>query len=51
MIRVPSPTALVRRLPFPYRAPHVPQGLEPPAPRYRTGGQYDTEWARFFRPG
>ena len=38
--------ALVRRLPFPYRAPTAPSGVElVPADR-RTGIDYDTRWAR-----
>jgi len=48
MARVPSPVAVVRRLPFPYRAPHVPRGVEPPPPRHVTGSRYDTEWARRY---
>jgi 1-acyl-sn-glycerol-3-phosphate acyltransferase len=41
-----APTRLVRTLPFPYRAPAIPRGLEPPRRRPRKGGGYETEWAR-----
>jgi 1-acyl-sn-glycerol-3-phosphate acyltransferase len=34
------------RLPFPYTAPTVPQGVEPPTRRRRSGPDYDTTWAR-----
>ena len=43
---------LVRHLPkrpglsFPYAAPTVPVGVEPPAKKATTGIEYDTEWAR-----
>jgi 1-acyl-sn-glycerol-3-phosphate acyltransferase len=33
---------------FPYAAPTVPVGVEPPARRERYGADYDTEWARSF---
>ena len=41
-----APTRLVRALPFPYRAPAIPRGLEPPVGKARKGGAYDTTWAR-----
>ena len=47
-MRLVSPVSLVRRLPFPYRAPAAPRGVEPPPPRHRIGGHYETEWARRY---
>ena len=47
-LKVPRPAALVARLPFPYRAPTVPGGIEPERERKRTGIDYETEWARSF---
>ena len=41
-------SALVRRLPFPYRAPTLPDGVEPPAQEARYGAAYDTDWAREY---
>jgi 1-acyl-sn-glycerol-3-phosphate acyltransferase len=41
-----SPTRLIRKLPFPYRAPTIPRGVEPPIKRAVKGGGYDTDWAR-----
>lgn len=41
-----APTRLVRALPFPYRAPAIPRGVEPPGGKARKGGAYDTAWAR-----
>ena len=41
-----APTRLVRALPFPYRAPAIPRGVEPPRAKPRKGGAYDTDWAR-----
>jgi len=41
-----SPTRLVRALPFPYRAPTTPRGVEPLTRRHRTGSDFETEWAR-----
>ncbi|HJR25057.1 MAG TPA: lysophospholipid acyltransferase family protein, partial [Acidimicrobiales bacterium] len=35
-------------LPFPYSAPSVPRGVEPPPPTRKLGADYDTEWARRF---
>lgn len=34
------------RLPFPYSAPPLPNGQEPPDRRKRYGPDYDTDWAR-----
>jgi 1-acyl-sn-glycerol-3-phosphate acyltransferase len=45
------PSALTRRiprLPFPFSAPTVPGGLEPPARKVRAGADYDTAWARRY---
>jgi 1-acyl-sn-glycerol-3-phosphate acyltransferase len=36
------------RLGFPYGAPTVPGGVEPPPARARLGADYDTAWARRF---
>jgi len=36
------------RLPFPYSAPSVPDGVEVPAPPPRSGPDYDTDWARRY---
>jgi len=36
------------RLPFPFSAPTVPGGVDPPAPTRRLGADYDTDWARRF---
>jgi 1-acyl-sn-glycerol-3-phosphate acyltransferase len=41
-----APTRLVRTLPFPYRAPAIPRGVEPPRRKATKGGGYETEWAR-----
>jgi 1-acyl-sn-glycerol-3-phosphate acyltransferase len=38
----------MRRLPFPYRAPTVPSGVEPKPAEPTTGAAYDTEWARRY---
>jgi 1-acyl-sn-glycerol-3-phosphate acyltransferase len=47
---VTTPRSLVgaaaRRLPFPYRAPTVPGGVESLPATVRAGAQYDTTWAR-----
>lgn len=48
MSRVPSLSRVVRRVPFPYRAPHVPGGVEPGPARRRTGADFPTEWARRY---
>ncbi|MCP3912675.1 MAG: 1-acyl-sn-glycerol-3-phosphate acyltransferase [Actinomycetia bacterium] len=46
----PSPSLLIKlarnRIPFPLRAPTVPDGMEIPEPENRTGIDFDTEWAR-----
>ena len=34
--------------PFPYSAPSVPRGVEPPPPTRKLGADYETEWARRF---
>jgi 1-acyl-sn-glycerol-3-phosphate acyltransferase len=36
----------VNRVGFPYRAPTTPRSVEPLAKKSKTGGEYDTEWAR-----
>jgi len=36
------------QLPFPFRAPTVPQGVEPPVRKEKLGAGYDTDWARRF---
>ena len=38
----------LRRRGFPYRAPPVPTGVEPPDRKGRTGADYDTDWARRY---
>ncbi len=45
-VPLPRPSALVARLPFPYRAPTVPGGIEPRREKKHTGIDYETEWAR-----
>jgi 1-acyl-sn-glycerol-3-phosphate acyltransferase len=40
------PAVKLPRLPFPYAAPTVPEGVEAPERRRRSGPGYDTEWAR-----
>lgn len=37
-----------RRVPFPLRAPTVPNGVEPRRPKPRLGADYDTDWARSY---
>ena len=44
--RLPTPTNVIRRKGFPYVAPTVPRGIEPPPEPRNTGADYDTEWAR-----
>jgi 1-acyl-sn-glycerol-3-phosphate acyltransferase len=39
---------VVNRLSFPYRAPRVPAGVEPPPAEKHTGADYDTAWARRY---
>ncbi|MGY6500535.1 MAG: lysophospholipid acyltransferase family protein [Acidimicrobiales bacterium] len=43
-----SPARLLRRVPFPYRAPHTPLGVEPAPSARRTGSDTPTEWARRY---
>ena len=43
-----SLSRFVRVVPFPYRAPHVPRGVEPPPERRRTGSDFPTDWARRY---
>jgi 1-acyl-sn-glycerol-3-phosphate acyltransferase len=38
----------LRALPFPFGAPTVPDGVEPPPPPRKLGADYDTDWARRF---
>jgi 1-acyl-sn-glycerol-3-phosphate acyltransferase len=48
---VSAGSSLVRRatrLPFPFTAPSVPDGVEPPERPRRTGPDYDTAWARRY---
>jgi 1-acyl-sn-glycerol-3-phosphate acyltransferase len=40
------PAVKVPRLPFPYSAPSVPEGVEPAERRRRSGPTYDSAWAR-----
>jgi len=44
----PSASAMLRRLPFPLRAPTVPQGVDPLPKESKVGADYDTEWARSY---
>lgn len=44
----PSPSALVRKAPFPLRAPTVPTGVEAKAEPSKVGADFDTEWARRY---
>lgn len=44
--RLPRPTAALRALEFPVRAPTVPGGVEPVRRDERLGGAYDSAWAR-----
>lgn len=41
-----APSVKVPRLPFPYSAPSVPEGVEPPERKRRSGPTYDSAWAR-----
>src|SRR5262245_43374352 len=43
-----SASSLARRVPFPYRAPTAPAGIEPKREKSKLGGEYDTEWARSY---
>lgn len=49
-LRLARPTAagLLRRLPFPFAAPSVPNGVEPPRRESKVGANYDTDWARSY---
>ena len=44
----PSLAAATSKLPFPYRAPTVPQSVEPLLEESTLGAHYDTDWARRF---
>jgi 1-acyl-sn-glycerol-3-phosphate acyltransferase len=47
----PLPDVVARRLPrlpFPFSAPNVPRGVEPPVRKQRAGADYDTAWARRY---
>ncbi|MXV97141.1 MAG: hypothetical protein F4Z90_00170, partial [Acidimicrobiaceae bacterium] len=44
--RLPSPIRTLRARSFPYRAPTVPGGVEPPEALRRTGVDFDTGWSR-----
>jgi len=46
--KLPKVATLVRRVPFPYRAPTVPGGVESKRPAPTTGAYYDTDWARRY---
>ena len=48
MSPAPSLSRVVRRVPFPYRAPYTPRGVEPGPTRRRTGADFPTEWARRY---
>ncbi len=41
-------STLARRLPFPYRAPTTPGGVDPAPKEAKYGAAYDTGWAREF---
>lgn len=47
-MRLPSPTRLMRRLPFPFRAAPVPDGVEPPERSTGRGADFETDWARRY---
>ena len=40
------PSRRLRALEFPLRAPSTPKGVDPAPKEKRTGGDYDTDWAR-----
>ncbi len=44
--QLPSPAGLANKVPFPFRAPTTPGGVEPLPAKKRTGADYDTQWAR-----
>jgi 1-acyl-sn-glycerol-3-phosphate acyltransferase len=48
MSGAPSLSRVLRRVPFPLRAPHTPGGIEPGPSRHRTGADFPTEWARRY---
>lgn len=43
-----SASSVARRIPFPYRAPTVPDGVEPRRAESKLEGNYDTDWARSY---
>jgi 1-acyl-sn-glycerol-3-phosphate acyltransferase len=47
-VKRPTVSSVVRRVPFPYRAPTLPAGVEPAPLEPTTGAHYDTEWARRY---
>jgi 1-acyl-sn-glycerol-3-phosphate acyltransferase len=48
LVAKPSIGSITGKLPFPFQSPTVPAGVEPPAPKRRTGADYDTDWARSY---
>ena len=42
----PTVAKVVSRVEFPLRAPSIPAGVEPPPSKRKTGGDYETDWAR-----
>ena len=44
--KLPDPTRRLRAVPFPYRAPTAPGGVEPASSDKRTGADFPTGWAR-----
>ncbi|MDD9370477.1 MAG: hypothetical protein PV358_10225, partial [Acidimicrobiales bacterium] len=49
MAPLPDPIARrIPRLPYPFSAPTVPDGLEAPARKQRSGPDYETAWARRY---
>lgn len=47
-IKALSPARLLKRLPFPYRAPHVPLSVELPPDTRKVGSAFPTAWARRY---
>jgi 1-acyl-sn-glycerol-3-phosphate acyltransferase len=45
---LPTPTSVMRHLPFPLRAPTVPDGIEPKKVPSRLGADFETDWARRY---
>ena len=43
-----TPSMVAKKLPFPYRAPSTPGGVQPLPPKRRLGADFDTEWARRY---